>query len=336
MNWDQSYSAHWRVFRVNRDTWADAEQIDGVDSVSITRTADGNLLESGSIETTGELTQGYYRVVMTAEQSGEVARIDVATMLVNVSSGSENYGRTAQTAEGHSVLYPAEKTTVIAGEYAPAGADGARYAGRLLEDAINAPVIVEGAFTLNEHIVHEIGTSVLSAVWAVLDAGGFVIQIDGRGLVHIRQKPEEPALTIDSRNMRLLSPGVSWETDIAEIPNRYIVIDDNNRTVAVNEDPESIVSTVSRGYYVDSIDESPTPVNGETRSAYARRKLRELSVMKDERSYTREYAPDVTLYSLVRASIDGLRGDLRVQSQAIRCGRGITVEEKAVREVALW
>ena len=27
MNWGQSYSASWRVYRVNRKTWADREKI---------------------------------------------------------------------------------------------------------------------------------------------------------------------------------------------------------------------------------------------------------------------------------------------------------------------
>ena len=336
MNWGQSYSASWRVFRVNRDTWADAEVISNVDSASVTRTADGSLLESGEFTVTGELEPDYYRLVMTAEQGGDIERVDVATMLFDVNGGEFNYNRTSQTAEGYSVLYPASRTVIIAGEYAPAGVDGAEYAADLLRGAINAPVLVEGSFTLNDNVVHEIGSYVIDAVWAVLEAGDFVIQIDGRGIVHIRQKPEEPSLILDTGGMRLLTPGIRYTTDISEIPNRYIAIDDFVRAVAVNDDPASAVSTVSRGYYVDYVDESPVPINGETMGAYVRRKLKELSVMKDEREYTREYSPDVLLYSLIRASIDGLQGDLRVQSQNLTCGAGITVAEKAIREVTLW
>lgn len=336
MNWGQSYSATWRVFRVNRDTWADGAQVEGVDSVNVTRTADGSLLESGGLSITGDLEPDYYRVVMTAEQGGEVERVDVATLLFEVNGGKYDYGTTQQDADGYSVLYPASVTTIIAGEYAPAGVDGAQYAGQLLASAINAPVEVEGGFTLNDNVVHEIGSSVIEAVWSVLDAGNHIIQIDGRGVVHILALPTEPALVLDSSNTSLLANGIGYESDIADVPNRYIVITDNSRTLAVNSDPESSVSTVRRGYCVDYVDESPTPVNGETMSAYADRRLKELSVMNDARSYSREYAAGVNLYSIVRASIDGLEGDLRVQSQTIKCGRGITVEEKADREVALW
>lgn len=339
MDWSQSYAASWRIFRVNRRTWADAEQVDNIDSVSVTRTADGELLESASFELTGDFTEDYYRIVMTAEQSGEVTRVDVATLLFNVSSGKYDYGVNVQTAEGHSVLYPASTTTIMAGEYAPAGVDGASYAAKLLQDAINAPVEVEGGFTLNDHVVHEIGTSVLDAVWSVLEAGpdgGYIIQIDGRGVVHIRPQPKDPALLIDSTNAALLTNEINFTTDESDVPNRYVVIDGASRTVAENNDPDSPISYTNRGYYVDEVDESPTPVNGETLSAYATRKLKEMSVRQDERTYTREYHPDVNLYSIVRASINGLEGDLKVKSQTLTCNYGITVNEKAVREVSLW
>lgn len=336
MNWGQSYSASWRVFKVNRDTWADGEQIMNVDAASISRTADGKLLESGGFTVTGDFQPDYYRIIMTAVQGGDIERVDVATLLFDTSSGEFNYGRQSQELEGYSVLYPASRTTIILGEYAPAGVDGAAYAGNLLSDAINAPVMVEGSFTLNDHVVHELGTSVLEAAWSVLDAGNYVIQIDGRGVVHIRPKPTEPALIIDNLNTRILSNGISYSTDISDIPNRYVVINDSSRTVASNDDPESSVSTYTRGYCVDEVDESPTPIDGETMSAYANRRLHELSYMKESCEYTREYAPDVYLYSIVKSSIVGMEGNLRVDSQTVSCDKGISIAEKGVKEVNLW
>ena len=339
MDWSQSYAASWRIFRVNRQTWADGEQVDNIDSISVTKTADGDLLESASFEVTGDFTEDYYRIVMTAEQNGDVARVDVATLLFNTSSGTYDYGVNVQTADGHSVLYPASTTTIMAGEYAPAGIDGASYVARLLQNTINAPVEVEGGFTLNDNVVHEIGASVLDAAWSVLEAGpdgGYIMQIDGRGVVHIKPHPTDPSLAIDSTNAKLLATGINYTTDESNVPNRYVVISNGGKTVAENNDPDSPISYTNRGYYVDIVDESPTPVNGETLSAYAIRKLKEMSVKQDERTYTREYHPDVNLYSIVRASIDGLEGDLRVKSQSLTCSYGITVNEKAVREVNLW
>lgn len=336
MDWTKSYTSTWRVFKVNRKTWADGEQLMKVDGASVTRTADGNALESGSLEVSGEFESDYYRIVMTAEQGGELQRVDIATLLFEVKGGSVDFGRTVSSIDGFSVLHPAATTAITLGEYAPSGVDGVQYAKELLESAINAPVETEGSFILNDHVVHELGSSVIEAVWAVLDAGSYIIQIDGRGVVHIRPKPTEPTLRINNSSIGLLTNGIDFEADMSDIPNRYLVIDDSAVVTAVNDDPESIVSTVNRGYYVDVVDTSPTPVNGKTLEEYAYDRLKELSVMRDERTYVREYAPDVYLYSLVRASINGLQGDLRVQSQSVNCGNGITVNEKAYKEIALW
>ncbi len=336
MNWGQSYTATWRVFKVNADTWADGAILNNVDSISITRTADGNVMESGNMTVSGDFEDGYYRIAMTAEQGNEVARVDVGTFLCVSSSGTTDYGFTDREINCRSVLYPAETMAVTTGEYAPAGADGALYAANLLSSAINAPVVVEGSFILNNHLVHELGASVIDAVWVVLEAGGFVIQIDGQGTVHIRPKPTEPSLVINNTSTAVMLNGISYTHDTSELPNRYIVIEDNFITIASNDDPTSPISTVSRGYNVDVVDTSPTPVNGEPFAAYANNRLRELSIMKEERSYTREYAPNVYPYSIVRATLNSLDGDYRVVSQSIECGNGIVVTEKVAKEVSLW
>lgn len=336
MDWSGSYTSTWRVFKVNRNTWADGEMLSGVDSASVSRTADGRVLESGSLEVSGQFESDYYRIVMTAEQGGELARVDVATLLFDVKGGTVDFGTTSYNVDGFSVLQPAATTAVTLGEYAPSGVDGVQYAADLLSSAINAPVETEGSFILNDHIVHELGSSVIDAVWAVLDAGGYIMQIDGRGVVHIRPKPTEPSLYITNSSISMLTNGISFDSDASEIPNRYVVIDDSAVTIATNDDPNSIVSTVSRGYCVDVVDTSPTPVNGKTLNEYATDRLRELSILKETWTYQREYAPNVYLYSIIRASINSLQGDLRIESQSINCGNGITVNEKASKEIALW
>lgn len=339
MDWSQSYSSQWRVYKVNRDTWADGDAVDKIDSASVTRTADGDLLESGSLSVTGDFDRDYYRIVMLANQGGEIQRVDVATLLFEQAGGSRDYGIDTHDVDGHSVLYPASTTSIAIGQYAPAGYNGALYAAELLEGVINAPVHVEGSFTLDVNVVHEIGSTVLEAVWAVLDAGpdgGYVMQIDGRGEVHIRPKPTDPALTINSETIRLMQNGIDFGADTSNIPNRYVVIDGINVTVATNNDPASEISTGRRGYTVDEIDTSPTLVNNESYAQYADRRLKELSILKEERTYQREYSPDVYPYSIVRGSINGLDGDFRVDSQDIMCGHGITVKEKAYKEVRLW
>lgn len=336
MDWLKSYSATWRIFRVNRQTWADAESIPGVVSVEVLKTADGDLIESGSMTITGDFQPDYYRIVMNAEQGGDEERVDVATLLFDKTGGEYDYGINTEDVDGFSVLYPASVTMVTDGEYAPKGVNGATYARDLLAGCINAPIEVDGAFILNDHIVHELGTPILDAVWSVLNAGGYVIQIDGKGIVYIRPKPVEASLVIDNSQRGLLLNGVTYKADVGAIPNRYIVIDGVNITIAENRDPRSEVSTVSRGYTVDVVDTSPATVDGETYGQYANRRLIESSILKEEREYSREYVPGIYPYSIIKATIDGLEGNLTIQSQSISCRHGISVSEKVAKEIKLY
>ena len=204
MDWSKPYSSYWRVFRVNKKTWADAEQISGIDTATIEKTANDDLLESGSMDITADTFEtGYYRIVMTAEQDGGAERVEIATLLFESTSGTRDYGRETKTAEGHSVLYPASCFLLSEGSYASSGIDGAQYVAGLLSSVVNAPIVCDGSFTLNESVVHSFGCSVLEAAWSVLDAGNFIMRITGNGEIHILPKPNEATTVFDAASVRL-------------------------------------------------------------------------------------------------------------------------------------
>lgn len=340
MDWGESYTAHWRLVSVDPDTWADSRTVHNVGAAKITRTADGSLLEAGSVEVVAEdFTPGYYRLVCTAVgTSGASERVEVCTLLLEGASRTYNHNVSIITANGRSVLYPASVRNLIAGEYAPANVDGARYAANLLAECLDAPIEIEASFTLNSNVVFPFGTSVLDAVWMVLNAGNCVIQLDGGGIVHIRAMPSLPSLELNNANARLIVPGIKAEYDLTDVPNQYVAVDEFSTSTATNNNPSSPTSTVSRGYVQMFLDESPTPVNGETLERYAQRRLMEESTVRDSRTYSREYVPGVLPYDLVRGSLSsvGLEGDLRVLNQSLSCDGGILVSEKAAKEVTLW
>ena len=89
MDWTKSYSSEWRIFKVNRDTWADAESVPNVISASVLRTT-GATMESGNLRASGDFDAGYYRIVLTAEQGGPLilgTRVDVTNAHMRVLSG---------------------------------------------------------------------------------------------------------------------------------------------------------------------------------------------------------------------------------------------------------
>lgn len=342
IDWSKSYNAVWRVFRINEQTWTDAELLQGVDDASVTRSCSGNapMLESGSMTVTGdEFERGYYRLVLNAEQGYNSERLEVATLLCESSKKAYSYGAVQHSVSCNSVLYPAYTELILDGTYLPARQDAAQFAAGLLRGCIKAPVEVHGAFALSETYWFEFGIRVLEAVWELLETGGFVIHIDGHGTVHIKPKPTSPTLNLDGARITLLADSVASALDTSKVPNRYIAKSDEVMAVAINDDPESDVSTVNRGYYFDYLDEKPAPLVTETLQGYAKRKLEELSTdVSDVRSYKREFWPDVYPFDLVTGTLSriGLDGDMRIVNQSIKCSGGVTVSEQAAREVTLW
>ena len=344
MDWRKSYSVKWRVFRVNPATWADAELVGGITAASVERFQAGSdkLLEKGSMSVDmpprNEFAEGYYRIAMTAMQDGESERVDVCTLHCFSASGDIDRGVDANEVTGNSVLYPASTTILEDGSYAPKGIDGIQWCADLLRATINAPIETYGSFTLDDHLVFDGGTYVLDAVWQVLDAGNSVIQVRGNGTVVVRLMPTEPDLELSRANARLLHPGVHHELDFSAVPNRFFAVDGSERAQVINDDPASETSTVRRGWTNDVRESSPKRINGETLTAYARRRLSELSTVSDSRTYTREWWPDVLPYSVVKGGLAdvGIEGDLRVKAQRLTMGRGVSVEEESFREVTTW
>lgn len=342
LDWQRSYASSWRVYRVNPETWADSDRIEGIDSITITKDATGKaaLMESGTVAATNTtIPRGYYRIAMVAEQDGTRERVDVATLELVRNGGKVDYGVPTDSITARSVLYPASTLELSPSQYAPAGSDGAEYAARLLRLNCVAPVIVDGeGFPLAGNVVPEEGESALSVAWRVADAGGHIIRIMGNGEIHVMPKPTAPAITLDGTSASLVLPSVDYGDTYDGIPNRFTVTEGTNRVVVTNEDAASPTSYQQVGYWIDKSERNPTRIGGETLDAYARRRLAELSVVRMERTYKRKWWPEVYPHDVVRASLASVRldGDLRIERQSLECGAGITVTERAVKEVSTW
>jgi len=340
IDWGAGYSASWRVMIVDPDTWQDSEEMPYISSASVERdcTDDCPLLESGTFQLDAppdwELPECWCRIEMLADQGGERERHAIATLLAQSSSGKAERGRLSVQAYGRSVLQPASDRKLLAGTYAPKGANGGEYAASLLRQCTPAPVVVEGKFTLDDHVVFDAGSSYLEAAWAVLKAADWRMRVSGDGTISIGPKPDTPVLELDRAHASLLVPGVDESWDVSEVPNRYCAVEGDAYAIAQNDNPDSPISVPSRGRYVDVVDSSVTRVNGETLEAYAQRRLAEESVITRERTYTREWWPDVSPFDVVRGSLSsaGLDGDMRVLTQSLECGKGIAVTEKAGKE----
>ena len=346
MDWTRGYTARWRLFRVDRDTWADADEVKGLESatVELKDGATDHLLVSGGFTVVtpqgSDVGADIYRLVLHADQGGMVERQDVATLMCECAHRDGERGRTVNEMTGTSVLYPASVRTLASGSYAPSGVGGLTWAAGVLRSCLIAPVVVDSETEshLSEHVVFDVGMSALDAVWSVLDACGAIMQVTGDGVVHLLMLPTEPKLVLNRVSTKLLHPGIGEDLDLSEVPNQVVVERDGQRYEAVNDDPSSDTSTITRGYVHDHYIDSPTLVDGETLYGHAVRQLEELSIVQDRRTYSREWWPDVYPGDIVRGSMPsvGLDGDLRIIRQSLDCAHGIKVTEEAAKEIRMW
>lgn len=337
MDWSRVYSCRCSIHRVDPRTWADMNELAGVLSFSVKRgcTEKVPLLETGSVTVDGDIASGYYRLSAITSQ-GVVERHDVATVLID--DANPTYGRAVtNSAACYSTLKPADDMRVVVGTYAPKGSDGAQEAARLLRRCTPAPIRVVGGFVLSSNVVFPTNTTYLAAAWSLLDAGNFCMQISGDGSVAIMPRPTRPSLVLDRDTAGLLMPEVSPNAPTSKVPNRYYAVGGSSVAVAVNDDPDSSVSYQARGRWVDYVDTSPILINGESLQEYAERKLREMTRVTRKVSYTREYAPEVVPFSVIRGNLPdkGLTGDMTVISQAVAVSHGIVVQETCSQEVSL-
>ena len=342
--WDRSYMGDWRLCSVDPKTWGDRMEIPGSGKYSITANCSDTvpLLQAATFEVDlGEddvFEPGWYRVEMRADDGYERNdRVYIATLICEKASGNFDYGRHRTKVKGRSVLAPVNDAKMLAGEFITEGADGAEWVYEMIKSHTPAPVSVEGSFTIDSYYVWDANTSYLKAVWQVLDAAGWCILLNGLGEITVCEKPKEPVLTYDNLGKSLFLPGMDYDDDYSEIPNRYYAVEGANRVVAVNDDPDSPTSYTRRGWWKDEVDYDVIRVNGETLQDYAERKLEEKSTVVKTHSYTREYVEGVVPFTIVRANDgDKVQGDLRVISQQFQTEHGLSVSEEAGMEVKLW
>ena len=155
----------------------------------------------------------------------------------------------------------------------------------------------------------------------------------------------QPVWTYDDDNSSILYPDISVDRDLYGIPNVVEVIHSNGAGYyfvrAVNDDPNSVTSTVSRGREIIHRVNNPDLVGDPTESQvedYANQLLRELSVLEYTVSYTHGYCPvrlgDCVRLNYTRAGITNIKA--KVISQTIKCEPGCPVTEKAVFTAKLW
>ena len=331
MDFTKGYSCSFHAVKVDASSWTETEPIPNIKSVSITHDidADAPLVDSADLEIDSlDREECYVRIFMDCIQNGERTSVPLGTYLLESTGNEGDSFSTWTMGELWSVLKPAAERSLPIGWHAAKGVSSVVKAAELISACCDAPVTYdEIGPSLGDNVVAGDDDSYLKMAWALLDDEWSIIP-DGNGNIKIA-RGTEPKRIFPIEIIGTISE--NW--NLAEVPNT-ITVTEGSRTVTVtNSDPDSPTSTVSRGRIING-DGSGKRKSDETLNMFARRLLREQSIVVTKASYKREYRTDILCGGSV--ILPNKEGVWRVISQSVDCKAGAIVEEKVEKSEETW
>ena len=330
MDWRKSYSAIYILTKVDPVTWKDVEQFKII-SGSIDKDCSSALIESATVDMTDTLGDKEYwvRINLKASQNGDEEYVPLFTGLSSVPTRNIEGGRVSYSVECHSVLKPSSDILLQRGWYVPKAFNGAEMVKRLL--SVNpCPIYISGESPyLKKAIVAEQGESNLSMALKILDAIDWRLRVTGDGSVEILPEANFAETTFNPIDCDIVEDSITDTIDWYSCPNVLRVISEGMAAVVKDENPNSRLSTVSRGREIWEEENVGNLKKGETLAQYAIRRLKRLQEIARTISYSRRYDPSICVGDAVGLNYPefGLDGLFISESQSIQLGYSPRVSE---------
>ena len=287
MDWSKGFSARDVLKIVDKDSWQDTDEIP-ILSGSISRDIESGLLESATVETRKEIGEEWIRIYLIAEQKGDSVHVPLFTGLASSPQRDINGKRDTYHIDCYSVLKPAADWMTPLGYFVPAGMQGTRSIEEMLQKTGIKVSYELGAGILITPIVAEAGETYLSMANTVLKAIGWQMFIDGRGEITLRPFDKNEKVNFSGMDFDAIEPELTDSRDMFSAPNVLRVTADNKSLTVRDDNPESPLSTVSRGREIWA-EESIDLTSGQTLDSYAIERLKELQKPARELSYKRRF-----------------------------------------------
>ena len=348
MDWTRNMALSFAYRVVEPTTWRDREVLDTVSSCHIVRDLEMDTLGQATL-TIVDADDGerWIRCYMNAEQDGREERVCMGTFLVQTPRRSSNGRFTSYDCTAYTSLHVLAEAKPNTGYALAAGSNCVEAAESICRSYGLAPVIAPiSDSVLDDHYVAPSDASWLDIAKTLLASVGMKPEVDPYGRIvfapDIPAYAMSPSWTFRDDETSIILPGVSEEMDWYHLPNVCVVSTPSGITGrAENSDPDSRLSTVSRGREVtlkiDDPDELRAGCTQATADAFALRKLREESVMERVANVSHGYCP-VTIGDLVRVEAPSLSlvTDAIVSKQEMDLGTAITVNATLKCREVMW
>lgn len=350
IDWTASMQRTFEYYTVDPGTWKDVKKLDTVKSCTITRDSDTETLGSATFEMTETLGECYIRVYLIAIQNGVTEKHPLGTFLVQTPSSSFDGKVRSVSMDAYTPLLELKESPPPLGYYVEKDTNILNIAGRLAQEHARAPVVTSnGETTLKYDFIAETDETWLAFLSALIANAKCTFALDELGRILFSPYQDtaslQPVWTYDDGNSSILYADVSMDHDLFGIPNVVEVVYSNGADSyygkAVNDDPNSPISTINRGREIVTRDTNPDLVGNSSEGQiqeYAEQLLRDLSTVEYTISYTHGYCPvrlsDCVRFNYNRAGMTDIKA--KVISQTIKCEPDCPVTEKAVFTTKLW
>lgn len=349
-NWSSSMKQTFEYYIVDPSTWKDSKKIDNVISSSISWDSTAETLGSASIRVDEPMGECYIRIYMITIQNGISEKHPLGTFLIQTPSYSFD-GKTKNiTLDAYTPLIELKENYPPLGYSIMKGANILDNVSSLIKENARAPIHE----AKSEHVLHSNFVAGIDETWVsfltgLLSNAKYHFRIDELGRVMFAPNQDtrslQPVWTYNDDNSSILYPSLDINHDLYGIPNVVEVVyskgNEYYRGIAMNDDPDSPISIVSRGRKITHRVTNPSVLgnpNKEEIEEYARQLLREMSTLEYTLTYKHAYCPvrvgDCVRLNYRRAGLYGIKA--KVINQSIECVPGCPVTEKVVFTAELW
>ena len=340
----------FEYYTVDPGTWKDVKRLTSIKSCSITRDLDTDTLGSASIESDELFGEAYVRVYLVINQNGIREKLPLGTFLVQTPSTTFDGKVSSASMDAYTPLIELKENQPPLGFFVEEGVNIMDTAAKLTAEHLRAPVVAASSDkAMYKDFVSNGDDTWMTFLNDLALSANFYFDLDEMGRVLFAPKQDtaslQPVFTYNDDNSSILYPEITVDHDLYGIPNVVEVVYSTTSDLyiarVVNDDPNSPISTVSRGREITSRIENPDisgVPNQPMIDEYAGQQLRSVSTLEYTVSYTHGYnnvrIGDCVRLNYKRAGITDIKA--RVISQTIKCEPGCPVSEKATFTAKLW
>lgn len=350
IDWKSSMQQTFEFYVVDPATWKDERLLDQIESCTINRDLSNATLGSATIDSTEVLDECYIRVYLVAIQNGIKERFPLGTFLVQTPSESFDGKSFDISLDAYTPLIELKGDSPDVGYSVYKDETIMDKVSALCREHVRAPVVpAKSADTLYQNFVANLDDTWLSFLSDLMTNAKYQFALDELGRILFEPVKDTASLqsvwVYTDDDSSILHPSITNNRDLYSIPNVVEVVyatDAGSMTsIAVNNDPNSPVSTVARGRVWKHRDTNPSIIGEPTQEQldkYATQLLRDLSCLEHTVTYTHGYCPvrigDCVTLNYERAGLVNVKA--KVISQSIKCETGCQVEETAIYTTKLW